>query len=71
MNMNAISAFPFRPHWSPEALADAVPLRLRDLFAPGAVQPRACNQARITPRPRPLRAGYRAPAPLPSRFLIG
>jgi ribose 1,5-bisphosphokinase PhnN len=69
MTMNATSAFPFRLHWSAQALADAVPLRVHELFEPGA--PSAVNQARFTPRPRPLRAGYHAPTPLPSRFRVG
>lgn len=69
--MNATPAFPFRLHWSPQALADAMPLRVHELFAPGTVPPPAGNQARIAPPPRPLRAGYRPLAPLPPRFRVG
>lgn len=69
--MNATSAFPFRLHWSPQALADAVPLRVHELFAPGTVQPPAGNQARSAPRARPLHAWYRPLGPLPPRFLVG
>lgn len=69
--MNATSAFPFRLHWSSQALADAVPLRVHELFAPGTHQPCAGNQARSAPRPRPLHACYRPLGPLPPRFLIG
>ena len=31
--MNTSSTFPFAPHWTAQDLADAVPLRLFELFA--------------------------------------
>jgi hypothetical protein len=71
MNMNTTHAFPYRLNWSPEALADAVPLRVRNLFDPAGAPPPAGNQACIAPRLRPLRAGYRPLAPLPPRFRVG
>jgi hypothetical protein len=70
MTMNATPAFPFRLHWSAQALADAIPLRVHELFAPDGLPQDAGNQARFAPPPRPWRAGYRPATPLPHRFLI-
>lgn len=69
--MNATSAFPFQLYWSPQALADAVPLRVHALFERGIAPPHAGNQARIAPRPRPLRAGYLPHHAFPIRFRVG
>jgi len=69
--MNAFDRFPAHLHWTAQQLADAVPLRLHELPAfragAGAVAPAANAPRRTAPR---AIAGYRAVAPLASRFHV-
>lgn len=65
--MNTSSTFPFALHWTAQELADAVPLRLFELFAfdagaDGADLDRCANQL---PRRR-RRGGYLRPTELPA-----
>lgn len=68
--MSAYPAFPDRLHWDADALADAVPRRLHELFAYQAPVDacRSANAPRIAP-PRPLRMAY-ARIPMSTRFRI-
>jgi hypothetical protein len=68
--MNATTTFPAAIHWSAQDLADAVPLRLHELFEVAGLPARAGNAGRLVPSPRRWRAGYAAVAPLPPRFRI-
>ena len=71
MTMNAFDRFPAHLHWTAQQLADAVPLRLHELPAfradAGVVAPAANAPRRTAPRPA---IGYRAVAPLVSRFRV-
>lgn len=69
--MNTKTTFPFAPHWTAQQLADAVPLRLFELFAfdagaDGADLDRSANQL---PR-RGLRGAYLRIAELPARIRV-
>jgi len=67
--MNAFAPFPSRLHWTAQQLADAVPLRLHELFAFDAAHhgagPAAANGER---RRRRAAAGYAARSVLPLHF---
>ena len=67
--MNAFPHFPARLHWTAQQLADAVPLRLHELYAFEAARDGrgAANGER---RRRPAANAYAAPASLPARFDI-
>lgn len=71
MTMNAFDRFPAHLHWTAQQLADAVPLRLHELPAfradAGTVAPAANAPRRTASR---AVAGYRAVAPLASRFRV-
>lgn len=68
--MSAYPAFPDRLHWDADALADAVPRRLHELFAYTApVAARASANATRTAPPRPLRMAY-VRAATPTLFRI-
>jgi hypothetical protein len=67
MTMNPFAHFPARPHWTAQQLADAVPLRLHQLFAFDArdgADERAANAARHRARD----ARYVQRSSLPPRF---
>lgn len=69
--MDTSSTFPFAPHWTAQDLADAVPLRLFELFAfdadaAGAIPGRSANQ----PPRRGLRGAYRRNGELPASFRV-
>lgn len=70
--MNTYPDFPSRLHWSAHALADAVPLRLFELYRFDADDGTSGNAGRFG-RPmasRELRGSYVRPAPLPTRFSV-
>ena len=67
--MNAFERFPHL-HWTSQQLADAVPLRLHELFIAdiaGSPAPRAANAGEL-PHRRDTR--YVPPATLPARFHV-
>lgn len=69
--MNAHDAFPFRLHWTAQDLAEAVPLRLHELFAfdarrDGPLSPSANAQ----PHRGRRHWGYACLAALPAYFRI-
>lgn len=69
--MNTSSTFPFAPHWTAQDLADAVPLRLFELFAfdadaAGAIPGRSANQ----PPRRGLRGAYLRNGELAASFRV-
>jgi hypothetical protein len=67
--MNTHFAFPHRVHWGPGQIAEAVPLRLYGLFAPGAwpggAPPATGAPSRDPPR-RVWRHAYARPHALPA-----
>ena len=66
--MNASVFFPSQLHWSSHELAEAVPLRLHELFAFGVEHDlRAANSA--TPRPARPR-NYLPATPAPDVFRV-
>lgn len=69
--MNTITAFPFHLHWSPQQIADAVPLRLfeADLFAIGR-EANASANAGSPPRSKRRVAGYLPKPALPAQFRV-
>ncbi|TWT22572.1 hypothetical protein FQY83_06035 [Luteimonas marina] len=70
--MNAFAHFPSRLHWTAQQLADAVPLRLHELFAFDAARDEGCRAAANGGRRRARSdGGYVARSALPSRFGIG
>jgi|HigsolmetaAR201D_1030396.scaffolds.fasta_scaffold01483_5 hypothetical protein len=69
--MNAFAPFPGRLHWTAQQLADAVPLRLWQLYAFDARPAgRATDAANRAVRRARRTAAYAAPSPLPSRFAV-
>ena len=56
--MNAFVVFPQHRHWNPQQLADAVPLRLHEMFAFDA-GPRGAVADSANDRPQPKRAAAR------------
>jgi len=69
--MNTTSTFPYRLHWTAQDIADAVPLRLFELFsfdagADGADLERSANQL---PR-RHWRGAYLRIGELPASFRV-
>ena len=68
--MNAFDHFPAHLHWNAQQLADAVPLRLHQLFVAeiaGDATQRAANRTADVPR---RGSGYVVPARLPAHFRI-
>lgn len=65
--MNADVYFPSQPHWSAQELAEAVPLRLHELFAFDASRD---MDASNTPHALPRREGYLPPLPASPFFRI-
>ena len=69
MSVQALPAFPFHLHWTPEQLADSVPLRLFELPPFDAREdgaPASANQ----PRRRSFAGGYAPRAVLRSCFRV-
>lgn len=67
--MNAFAHFPARLHWTSQQLADAVPLRLHELFAFDAAYLGGDRAANGGGRRRGARdPGYAARSSLPPRF---
>lgn len=70
MIMDTFACFPHNLRWTAQQLADAVPLRLHELYAitvDGPGHP-AANGAGVPRRPRPPYVGR---SPLPPRFRVG
>ncbi len=67
--MDNFAHFPAHLHWTAQQLADAVPLRLHELYAFDATRD-ACGAANGGRRRRPMANGYAARASLPARFGI-
>jgi hypothetical protein len=69
--MNVFAYFPSRPHWTSEQLADAVPQRLRALFAFDAGRVDSAGAA-ANHEGRRLRrdASYARGSALPARFQV-
>ncbi len=68
--MNAFAHFPSRLHWTAQQLADAVPLRLHELFAFDAARHDASPAANAPRRTAPHGKRYLRAAALPPRFRI-
>jgi len=70
--MSTYPNFPSHLPWSAHELADAVPLRLFELYRFDADSGAAGNAARFvrSKATRGLRGGYVRPAPLPTRFSV-
>lgn len=68
--MNAFDRFPARLHWNAQQLADAVPLRLHELYAFDASRDGQRRAAANNERPRTRALGYVAGSTLPGRFGI-
>ncbi|WP_202839712.1 hypothetical protein [Luteimonas saliphila] len=67
--MNAFAHFPTRLHWTAQQLADAVPLRLHEVFAFDAARDNASRAAANGERARArTAAGYVGRSALPGRF---
>ncbi|MDH5835171.1 hypothetical protein [Luteimonas kalidii] len=66
--MNHFAHFPARPHWTAQQLADAVPVRLHQLFAFDARHEGADAPAANAPRHRARDARYTRHSMLPPRF---
>ena len=47
--MNTTNAFPYRPHWTAQDIADAVPPRISELFAASPLTPEVAKRA-LAPR---------------------
>jgi hypothetical protein len=70
MTMNAIASFPQRLNWTAQQLADAVPLRLSELFALDGLHNDGLRAANRETRRTRSATAY-APRPrLPQRFAI-
>ena len=70
--MSTYPNFPSHLPWSAHELADAVPLRLFELYrfeAEADAAENAARLARVIPA-RDFRGGYVRPAPLPTRFSV-
>lgn len=67
--MNAFARFPAHLHWTAQQLADAVPMRLHELFAFDAARAEL-RAAANTPRATPRRDGYLHRAPVFQRFHV-
>ena len=67
--MNTFPHFPSHLHWTAQQLADAVPLRLHELYAFDAARD-AGGAANSERRRRPVASAYAARASLPARFDI-
>ncbi|MGY1408225.1 MULTISPECIES: hypothetical protein [unclassified Luteimonas] len=69
--MDTFAYFPSRLHWTAQQLADAVPLRLHELYAFDAARDTAsCTAANGERRRRPAAHAYAARSALPARFGI-
>jgi len=73
--MNSPRYFSFPAHWSAHDLADAVPLRLSELFAfdamlDGAFAASANAASGAAPAPRAWRHRYVRSAPAPAAFRV-
>ena len=70
--MNTHASFPYRLAWTAQEIADAVPLRLFELFAfdLGTDSHGSQGSADQLPAPRRLRGGYRPQVDLPARLLV-
>ncbi len=69
----ATDGFPFGLHWDAQQLADAVPLRLHELFDfdAGRETAQACNAHRVgPPRARRVPGHYAGQSALPATFRI-
>jgi hypothetical protein len=64
--MNAFAVFPAHLHWTSHQLAEAVPLRLHEMFAFDA-RGQASVAGKATPQPRP---DYAPHPPMPERFSV-
>ena len=69
--MNAFAHFPARLHWTAQELADAVPLRLHEMFAYDAAASDHARRAANAERRRARVDSYLPPAALRSHFRVG
>ncbi len=68
--MNAFAHFPNHLHWNAQQLADAVPLRLHELFAFDATQAPVSAAANRDQRGTRRDRGYLARTSLYARFAV-
>ena len=68
--MNAFAHFPTRLHWTAQQLADAVPLRLHELYAYDATRDATVPAANATATRRSRRDGAYVPSAAHARFRI-